>query len=171
MVCPLKKSTWSPYSVGTLIGLLSVGSFFLLHKTLGTSTTFVKFSAALWQIFHKERAIDTSYYSEYLQNKSWIDWQMMLVLGIFIGALLSKKMHKRNVEKQIVLSTRQKAIAFFGGIILMFGARLAGGCTSGHAISGGFQLAISGYLFMIGVFAVGIPVAFLLYKKFNVEKL
>jgi uncharacterized membrane protein YedE/YeeE len=171
MVCPLKRSSWSPYSAGALIGLLSVGSFFFLHKTLGTSTTFVKFSAALWQIFHKKSVLKTSYFSDYLHNKSWIDWQMMLVLGIFIGAFLSKKMNKRKLEKQTALSIWQKAIAFFGGVILMFGARLAGGCTSGHAISGGFQLALSGYLFMIGVFAVGIPVAFLLYKKFNVEKL
>ena len=57
------------------------------------------------------------------------------------------------------------AMAFVGGVILMFGARLAGGCTSGHGISGSLQLAISGWTFFIAVFVAGIVTAFSLYGK------
>ena len=171
MVCPIKRSSWSPYSVGALIGLLSVASFFALGKTIGTSTTFVKFAAALWQMVSTKPASEASYFSDYLQNKSWIDWQMMLVIGIVLGALLSLKCSKEKRQQTKALSVSQKLLAFLGGVILMFGARLSGGCTSGHAISGGFQLAVSGYLFMMGVFALGIPTALLLYKKCKMEKL
>lgn len=57
------------------------------------------------------------------------------------------------------------AAAFLGGFIVLYGARLAGGCTSGHMMSGMMQTALSGYLFALAAFAVGIPAALLMYKK------
>ena len=58
-------------------------------------------------------------------------------------------------------------VAFFGGVILMFGARLAGGCTSGHGISGSLQLALSGWVFFASVFVSGILTALMLFGKEN----
>lgn len=58
---------------------------------------------------------------------------------------------------------RRKWMAFVGGFLLLFGARLAGGCTSGHIITGMTQLATASFLFAAAVFAVGIPAA----KYFN----
>jgi hypothetical protein len=55
--------------------------------------------------------------------------------------------------------------AFAGGVILMFGARLAGGCTSGHGISGSLQLALSGWAFFASVFLSGILTAFLIFGR------
>ena len=52
-----------------------------------------------------------------------------------------------------------------GSIIIMYGARLADGCTSGHGISGCLQLAVSGWLFFIVMFASGILTAKLLYGR------
>ncbi len=42
--------------------------------------------------------------------------------------------------------------AFTGGFLLIFGARMAGGCTSGHILSGGMQLAFSSLFFAVFVF-------------------
>jgi uncharacterized membrane protein YedE/YeeE len=53
--------------------------------------------------------------------------------------------------------------AFCGGIILGFGARWAGGCTSGHGISGTLQLAVSGWLAVVAFFASGGLVAYITY--------
>ena len=55
--------------------------------------------------------------------------------------------------------------AFFGGILLMIGARLAGGCTSGHGISGALQLAVSSWIFLITIFVSGIAAAVVLYGR------
>jgi hypothetical protein len=52
-----------------------------------------------------------------------------------------------------------------GGAILMFGARVAGGCTSGHGISGSLQLATSGWMFFLSLFISGVCTAYLLYGK------
>jgi uncharacterized protein len=175
MISYLKKEKWSPYLVGFFIALIGVGSFFLFHKTIGTSTSFVKLAALLWSLIDPMHIQQSSYYQEYLKNKAWIDFQMMLVLGIFIGAYLSYNLSKKSIplvksdfsrKTNIKKSSYSKYIApFIGGIIVMFGARFAGGCTSGHAISGGFQLALSGWLFMLGVFALGIPTALIFYRK------
>jgi len=54
---------------------------------------------------------------------------------------------------------------FFGGVLVLFGARLAGGCASGHMISGSLQTSLSGYLFTIASFTAAIPVAILTFKK------
>jgi uncharacterized membrane protein YedE/YeeE len=54
---------------------------------------------------------------------------------------------------------------FFAGILVLFGARLAGGCTSGHIMSGMMQTSLSGYLFALGAFAAAVPAAVLLYKR------
>lgn len=55
--------------------------------------------------------------------------------------------------------------AFAGGFIVLYGARLAGGCTSGHMMSGIMQTSLSGYIFALGVFAAAIPTAMMLYRK------
>ena len=57
------------------------------------------------------------------------------------------------------------AAAFSGGVLLLFGARLAGGCTSGHMMSGMMQTSLSGYLFALGAFAVAIPTAILVFGR------
>ena len=56
-------------------------------------------------------------------------------------------------------------MAFLGGFIVLYGARLAGGCTSGHMMSGMMQTAVSGYVFAAGAFAAALPVAIMMYKQ------
>jgi len=55
--------------------------------------------------------------------------------------------------------------SFLGGIVAMFGARLAGGCPSGHGMSGLMQLSISGFIAMAGFFGAGIVAAHFIYKS------
>lgn len=165
---PFKKDRWSPYAAGALIGLIAVCSLWLFHKTIGTSTTFVKLAAFFLNLINPEHVQNMAYYQEYLKNKAWFDWQCMLVIGIFFGAALSRRLSRKKdapSPQNPQPSSKRHLQAFVGGMIVIFGARLAGGCTSGHAISGGFQLALSGWLFMLGVFAIGIPTALLLYRK------
>jgi hypothetical protein len=56
-------------------------------------------------------------------------------------------------------------VSFIGGFIVLYGARLAGGCTSGHMMSGMMQTAVSGYIFALGAFIAAIPTAMFLYKR------
>ncbi len=96
----------------------------------------------------------------------------MLVLGLLIGAWISAWLAgSYRVEHVPELwqsrfgssKTLRYAGAFVGGVLVLFGARLAGGCTSGHGLSGGMQLAVSSWLFFAAFFASGIATAFTLF--------
>ena len=60
---------------------------------------------------------------------------------------------------------KRYASSFVGGMLLLFGARLAGGCTSGHMISGISQLALSSFLFGMATFGAAILMAKFLYRN------
>jgi hypothetical protein len=56
-------------------------------------------------------------------------------------------------------------MATLGGFIMVFGARIADGCTSGHGVSGIAQLAIGSFIAVTAMFAAGIVTANLIYKR------
>jgi hypothetical protein len=167
----LRLRSWSPYVVGALIGVLSWFTFATADKALGVSTTFVRMAGLAEQAIAPAHVQANAYF---MSKGVKVDWQMMLVIGIvagtFLSAWLSKGLHVERVPElwkarfgnSVVL---RYAMAFLGGLILIFGARLAGGCTSGHGISGALQLALSGWTFFMAVFAAGIATAFALYGK------
>ncbi len=93
-----------------------------------------------------------------------IGWETMLILGMVLGAFLSRVTQRRsscgetceNVPSLFQSSTARAIGAFVGGFLILFGARLANGCTSGHMLSGLAQLALSGFLFGASMFAAGL---------------
>lgn len=161
---------WNPYLAGALSGLVSVFSVWFAGKFLGASTTFVRVAGMLENVFTPERVAQMDYF---IKTAPKIDWQWMFVVGIFIGALIAS-LSDRSFRVQAlpalwqerfgVASNGRRAIfAFGGGIIAMFGARLADGCPSGHGLSGSLQLAISGFVSLACFFIGGIIVARLIY--------
>lgn len=129
----LKKVQWSPYVAGALIGVVSWFSVVTAGQYLGVSTTFVRSIGMIESIFAPGRVATLPYFAK---EKPVIDWQWMEVLGILIGAFIAAKLSsdfkKRFVppmwEKRFGPSRLKRwAVAFFGGIILMFGARMADG--------------------------------------------
>jgi len=129
----LKKVQWSPYVAGALIGVVSWFSVLTADKYLGVSTTFVRTIGMVENIFVPDRVAATPYF---MKEKPVIDWQWMEVLGILIGAFISAKLagdFKRKFvppmwEARFGPSRFKRwTVAFFGGVILMFGARMADG--------------------------------------------
>jgi len=174
MLTLLRKSRWSPYVAGAGIGVLSWVTFGLMGKALGTSTTFVRAAGMLESIFAPRHVADNAYFAKYLAEKPGIEWQFMLVIGLVIGAFVSAWLGRSHeVERVPALWTSRfgdskwlrYAAAFVGGVLVLLGARLAGGCTSGHGISGGLQLAVGSWVFFATFFAAGLATAFTLYGK------
>ena len=129
----LRKAQWSPYVAGTMLGLVSWFSVLTAGKYLGVSTTFVRTIGMIESIFTPERVASLPYF---VKEKPIIDWQWIEVLGILIGAFIASKLSgdfKRRFlppmwEKRFGPSRFKRwIVAFFGGIILMFGARMADG--------------------------------------------
>ena len=168
----LTLERWSPYAAGIGIGLLSCVAFLLSDRPLGCSSAFARTSGMMEKLFRGERVAERVYYKKYTPT---IEWEWMLVVGIFFGALLSAKLscsfHTAWVPEKWTSAFGSSAglrwiVSFLGGIIMGLGARWAGGCTSGHGISGTLQLAVSSWLAVMGFFAGGIASAMVLYRLF-----
>ncbi len=160
---------WSPYVVGVLIGVLNIGALIISKKPLGASTSFVKIGGMIYSLFDKEKIRSNEYYQKKTPE---VDWGVMLVLGIIIGAFISSMLSGDfkliavpgmwSSEVSNGFSLRFLA-SLIGGIFLGIGARWAGGCTSGHGISGTSMLSVISWVATIGFFIGGIISAFLIY--------
>ncbi|MDX9787988.1 MAG: YeeE/YedE thiosulfate transporter family protein [Desulfobacterales bacterium] len=172
-----RNGGWSPYVAGALVGLLAIASAYAttqwLGKTsyLGASTTFVRAAGVLQQAIAAEHVAANEYYQE---TKIKIDWQFMLVLGIFLGAFISSMSDKSykfepvppTWEERFGPSIGKRAVAaFLGGAVAMVGARLADGCPSGHGLSGMMQLSVSSFVALVMFFGIGVLVANLVYRR------
>jgi uncharacterized membrane protein YedE/YeeE len=178
MMSWLKRPRWSPYLVGALIGVLSWITFAAMGKALGTSTTMVRVAGAIESAVAPEHVESNAYFTKYLgtaeKPKPAVEWQFALVVfmvvGSFLAATLGGTLRRETVPAiwaQRFGNSRLKRFlgAFVGGVILLFGARLAGGCTSGHGLSGGLQLAVGSWIFIAAMFATGIVTAAVMFGR------
>jgi len=160
---------WSPYVAGGLSGLTIIVSVLWTGQFFGASTSFVRSVGMMEKIFEPERVEQLQYFIRYLPR---FDWQLLFVIGIFVGSLLSaltsdsfkwQGVPDMWAERFGSNAALRGIVAFVGGIVAMFGARLAGGCPSGHGLSGVSQLAVSGLIAMVFFFVGGIVMTRLIY--------
>lgn len=161
----------NPYLAGALAGLLAVASVWITGKFLGASTTFVRAAGFIEKYFNPSLVANMEYY---IKEEPKIDWQWMFVIGALIGSFVISLATRTFVfkpvpdmwEKRFGKSPVKRALtAFCGGVIAMFGARLADGCPSGHGLSGLMQLSVSSFVALAFFFAGGIIVARMLYAE------
>lgn len=167
----LSDKAWSPYVAGVLIGLLQIPAFLLINTALGTSSSYVTAAGTLASVVDPV-ITQIDYVAKHLSDaKNW--WQVAMVLGIALGAFFSSRlsgMQRPSVSPiwSNALGTNSLSIrmvlAFISGFLLLMGARIADGCTSGHGISGLAQLALSSFVTVTCMFAGGMIVALFLRK-------
>jgi uncharacterized membrane protein YedE/YeeE len=163
---------------GIMLGLLLTLATFLV-KPLGVSTQFVVTDAMVAHQVAPEFAEENAYLAKYGEQSDWgVGYGWMLVFGMLVGGGLTAALFRDRQPmldqgsmpsmwvKQFGASRLKRfATAFAGGVLLLFGARLAGGCTSGHMISGISQLAVGSFIFGVTTFAVAIGTAKFLYRR------
>ena len=105
-----------------------------------------------------------------------LNYSFIFVLAMALGGFLSVRARGGlpKAEQSIPAlwranfgdsQAKRYAATFAGGFIVLYGARLAGGCTSGHMMSGMMQTSLSGYIFALGAFGAAIPVSLMMFKK------
>jgi uncharacterized membrane protein YedE/YeeE len=173
MMLSLTSKAWSPYVAGIVIGLLQIPAFLMIETALGASSSYVTLGGLLatWidpsilKIDYVARHVD-------LTAKNW--WQVALVTGIAIGALISMMLSGASRRPVSPIWARalgsaspafRYAVAFAAGFIMLFGARIADGCTSGHGLSGTAQLAVGSLVAVAAMFAGGITTALTLLRR------
>ena len=124
---------WSPYLAGALTGLVMILSVGISGKYFGVSTTFVRSAGMIEKLFNGERVAQMDYFIKQVPK---VDWQWMFVVGIFIGSLIASTTSGSFRWKALPdmwegrfgpSRLKRGAVAFVGGVIGMFGARLADG--------------------------------------------
>lgn len=185
------QTQWGWKSSGIALGLVFLLAVTLV-KPIGVSTQFVIFDGIIWNAFSniivkndntKKDYTSTNAYlnksgGKYAKNiANPLNYSFILVLSIILGGFIAEKLQNKLTDKQTLTISNAWRVsfgnsllkrhfgAFIGGFLILFGSRLAGGCTSGHMISGIMQTSISGYLFALSAFAIALPVAFLIYKR------
>jgi hypothetical protein len=186
------QKQWSWKVSGVALGLSFLLAVVLV-KPIGVSTQFVILDGIIWDAFSNEMVVENataaSGYSSpnpYL-NKSGgkyaknianpLNYSFVFVLAMLAGGFLASKLQSTRTDKQELIApgvwrskfgdstAKRYIVTFVGGVLALFGSRLAGGCTSGHMMSGMMQTSLSGYLFAMGAFALAVPVALFMYKE------
>lgn len=134
----MNKKSWNPYLAGAATGILIILSVWISGKFFGTSTTFARLAALLEDSFGLNTATNAYFTAKGGKYGAGVlpDWQLLFVGGIFIGALISSRFSGDFKFQAVPDMWRQQfgsnplkrgLAAFFGGVIALFGARLAGG--------------------------------------------
>ena len=168
--CPFLVIT--PYVVGAAIGVLSWVAFAVVNQPIGMSTALSQASGAVAEAVVGEAQVRANPY--WAKHAPKWDYGTVFLVGTFLGALasalLSRTFHLHVVPsvwaERFGPSAGKRMIgAFAGGVLAMYGARMAGGCTSGHGISGALQLALSSWTFLVVMFAAGIATAAIMFRR------
>lgn len=161
---------WSPYVVGAGIGVLSWLTFYLSDKPIGASSFYAQIAGFLGKLIAPRRTKSLTYFKD---KPPRVGWEFVFVIATIMGGAIAAitggefanewlpPMWTARFGDSIPL---RAGVAFGGGLLMAFGARLAGGCTSGHGISGTMQLNPASWIAVICFFLGGIAVAMPLFK-------
>jgi uncharacterized protein len=161
---------WSPYVVGAGIGVLSWLTFYFSDKPIGASTFYAQVSGFIGKMFAKRHTESLPYFKD---KPPRVSWGFVFVLATIVGGAIAAltggefanewlpSMWEARFGDSIAL---RAVIGFGGGLLMAFGSRLAGGCTSGHGISGTMQLNPGSWITVICLFIGGIAVAIPLFN-------
>ena len=161
---------WSPYVVGAGIGVLSWLTFYFSDKPIGASSFYATVAGMLGKAFAPKHTAELDYFKS---NPPKLNWEFAFVLAAVAGAAVAATTGGSFVNEWVPEMWRARfgdslalraAFAFSGGALMAFGARLAGGCTSGHGISGTLQLNVASWIAVICFFIGGAVVANLMFR-------
>ncbi|MDQ1266663.1 MAG: uncharacterized protein QG635_1815 [Bacteroidota bacterium] len=166
------KPYWNPYIAGIGLGLVLLMSYVIMGRGLGASGAMSTVTAVGITSIAPDHAKSNNFYNEYLgdgKTNPFKDWLIFEVLGVLAGGFISGVFShrvKKSVEKGPNIKNGSRlALAVIGGILMGYGAKLARGCTSGQALTGGAILNAGSWAFMLCVFAGGYMLAYFLRRQ------
>ncbi len=160
----------NPYLAGVLLGLVLLASFLTLGAGLGASSGIARIGASLSVCVAASHTLGSEYFGKW-GAKPLNYYLVFMFVGTFIGALFSALLANRvriQVERGAASSIKQRlGYALVGGLIVGFASRLAQGCTSGQALSGGALLLTGSLVFLVCLFASGYATAWFVRRQWH----
>ena len=160
----------NPYLAGVLLGLVLLASFVILGAGLGASGGIARIGASVSMCVSATHTLGSEYFGKWGARP--LNYYLVFMFGgTFIGALFSALLANRarlQVERGSAAGAgRRLAYALAGGLIAGFASRLAQGCTSGQALSGGALLLSGSMVFMLCLFASGYATAWFVRRQWH----
>ena len=160
----------NPYLAGILLGLVLLASFVILGAGLGASGGIARIGASVSMCVSAPHTLGSAYFGKWgAQPLNY--YLVFMFAGTFIGALFSALLAPRvriQVERGAASSVKRRLMyALAGGLIAGFASRLAQGCTSGQALSGGALLLSGSIVFMLCLFASGYATAWFVRRQWH----
>jgi hypothetical protein len=161
---------WNPYLAGILLGLTLLCSFLILGAGLGASGGIARVSASMEGLVASEHTLSSEYFGAW--GSSPLNYYLVYMLaGIFLGGLFSAIQSNRlriKVERGRAAPLGYRlSMALSGGVIVGFASRLAQGCTSGQALTGGALLLTGSLILLVCAFAGGYAIAWFVRRQWN----
>jgi len=163
------RSGWSPYLAGGLLGIVVAVSMAIFGHRLSGGGAYQELAAPVGRLL-TPRSV---YWQHVISGTAHWDVPILVgaIVGSFVAAVTSGRFRLRTMpdsQWSDVFGTSVSMrwfVAFIGAALTEFAAGVAGGCTASLAISGGAALAPGAFAFMGGMFAAGVPTAWLIYRK------
>jgi len=165
---------WNPYLAGFGLGLVLLAAFVIMGRGLGASGAFSSLVAVCVDAVAPAHASANNFYAEYIGDGTGSplkDWLVFEVLGVFVGGFISGLLANRVtkvIEKGPNISNSGRlTLAFLGGGLMGIGAKLARGCTSGQALTGGALFNVGSWAFMMMVFGGAYAAAYFVRRQWR----
>ena len=160
----------NPYLAGILLGLVLLATYLVTGRGLGATAGFAALATWLAGVVTPSHVQSSVVHLKYWnEGAPLLNWTLFLLVGTLIGAALSGWQAHRfsfTVERgPRVTDSQRLALAFVGGFVAAYGAKLAKGCTSGQALTGSSILNVGSLVFMGAVFAAAYGVAYFVRKE------
>jgi hypothetical protein len=166
-----ERRPMNPYLAGFGLGLVLLAAFLAMGRGLGATAAYGSVVAWLSGLAAPAWTAANPALKGYYAEPPWVNWTFYLIVGAFVGALVSARLGGRirfRIERGPHLSTSSRLLlAFAGGAVAAMGAKLAKGCTSGQALTGGAQLNVGSWIFMLAVFAGAYALAYFVRKAWR----
>jgi hypothetical protein len=162
-----------PYFGGIVLGIVLFLAFFLTGNGLGSSGATSRIDAFIVDQIAPAHVDRTPYLLKMAggDKNPLDDWIVPVFFGALLGGFVSGKIGRRvklETTKGPNISNRTRWIfSFLGGVLFLYGARMARGCTSGQALSGGATLAAGSWVIMFAIFGGAYALAYFVRKLWN----
>jgi hypothetical protein len=159
------RADWNPDLAGVALGLVLLATYVLMGFGLGSSSAATRFAYAIGHAVAPAAIAHNAYMAPYVATNPFNDWMVFEVFGVLLGGILAAYSGNRLMKRPTLLRGPRASVAYRvafaigGGALMGFAARLARGCTSGQALTGGAVLSLGSWLFMFAVFAGGYAAA------------
>lgn len=167
------KPYTNPYLAGSLLGVILFLAYFVTGSGLGASGGLNRMAVYVQNIISPEHIDQVPYLLKMAGGSTnpLDNWIVYLTAGTILGGVISglfgRRMKFETNKGPRISNTTRWIMAFAGGALMGYGARLARGCTSGQALSGGAVLSVGSWAFMFAVFAGAYALAYFLRRFWN----